>query len=168
MRQTCLQQVRVQARAGIAGRRGAGTGASALAPEDCGSGGRAAAFLARSSSKGEGRVRGAAGCAAAGGCGAGRGGRPPGVSPAPASASSIGTSLPRLHHAQQPQFQMEARLQGELQIAEQIERKLQVAGQILFGKLRGDLRQPLPLARRTPRSGGCRRPRFCATSRLRK
>ena len=53
--------------------------------------------------------------------------------------------LARLHQPQQPDFQVQARLQRELQIAEQVQRELQVARQVLFGKLRGDLRQPLAL-----------------------
>src|SRR5437868_33772 len=43
---------------------------------------------------------------------------------------------------------MKPRLQRLLQILEEIERELQVARQVLFGKLRGNIRQLLALLRR--------------------
>ena len=44
---------------------------------------------------------------------------------------------------------MKPRLQRSLKIAEQIERKLQITRQILFGKRTGNLCEPLALLRRS-------------------
>ncbi len=52
-----------------------------------------------------------------------------------------GQQFSGLHQPDQPDLQMEARLQRGLEVAEEVERKLQIAGEILFGKLPGDFGQ---------------------------
>ena len=58
-----------------------------------------------------------------------------------------------LHQPQQPDLQVEARLQRGLQIPEQIERELQVARQILFGETRRRSAPASRAARRWRRPG---------------
>ena len=69
-----------------------------------------------------------------------RGRRSAGCVPIEASASSIEISLPGLHHLEETDLQMKPRLQGKLQIAEQIERQLQVSRQIFLAERRRDAR----------------------------
>ena len=63
--------------------------------------------------------------------------------------------LAGLNQPQQPDLQMQPRLQGKLQVFEQIERDLEITRQIFFGKPARNLRQPLPVRRSRPRSAAC-------------
>jgi hypothetical protein len=46
--------------------------------------------------------------------------------------------LTGLHHFQESDFEVETGLQGELQIAEEIERELEIAGEVFFCERLGD------------------------------
>ena len=146
------------ARAASRGRRRLGSVALRARPARPFSPGPAQTAMARFSWAG----RGARGGAASGGVAAG-------LAAARADACPTATQFrqrlldghqpPRLHQPHQPQFQMKPRLQTELQIPKQVERKLQIARQVFFRKPPGDLRQLLPLGRRSrhqPRQRVCR------------
>ena len=78
--------------------------------------------------------------------------------------------LARVHQPQQPDLQVQARLQRGLQIAEQVERQLQVARQILFGKAAPRSRPAVRCSggdaaiRRSFRAGDLRPPAGCGSS----
>ena len=147
-----------------------------MAPEDCGSGGRVPAFLARSSSNGEGPVRGVAMAAVAAracdgrrwrqGCDAD--GAVRGAGAETRQSLFDGQQAAGLHEPHQADLQVEAGLQRGLQILEEIERELQVAGQVLFGETARRCRASFSRCAALAATRRVSAPAMRVTSRLRK